>query len=526
MKNIIKIAGTFSIVTALFLVGCSKTKQDYSKEYNELQTQIEQLLSEQKNDEAIEKAKESLEIAKDELKDNDKVLKSLNMLSGIYDLKSDFKNVNKYSYMCMENNDFTNTQENNLLYIGCMIFFMKSNEVFGDKEYQNGNWKQALDHFDKAQRGAYFLNHFYNQDILNLIYSQFNFNPYGVADKILAINKKYIHSLPKNKNYSSQKPVVLFILDGSGSMDDLDAQNGIKIDVAKNVIFTALNKLDESKTNSSLITFNKGCNDIDLLVAPNNSKKSNIVKKMDLIYPVGNTPLAKSIKEAGKILKDVNQYTRVVVVSDGDDTCDGDPCQAVKELKDEYGINVEVFTIGYGVDYSTKATLQCMAKNGGGKYFDVTNKTDFVSAFDNIIPTEERDSDWDGVLNRDDKCPNTPKGVNVDKYGCAEKYKFKVNFEFNSTTLTDDSINEIRNFSIFLKNNPAIKVDIEGHTDSIGSEVQNQILSQRRAEAVLEKLVEFGIRRDRLKAIGYGESMPIEIGNHSANRRVEASLKY
>jgi len=60
-----------------------------------------------------------------------------------------------------------------------------------------------------------------------------------------------------------------------------------------------------------------------------------------------------------------------------------------------------------------------------------------------------------------------------------------------------------------LKDSPEISVVIEGHTDSIGSETYNQRLSERRAEAVRQYLVERGVAASRLETRGYGESQPI-----------------
>jgi outer membrane protein OmpA-like peptidoglycan-associated protein len=69
------------------------------------------------------------------------------------------------------------------------------------------------------------------------------------------------------------------------------------------------------------------------------------------------------------------------------------------------------------------------------------------------------------------------------------------------------------------------KIDIGGHTDSVGAADKNHVLSQGRAEAVLEALVKGGVTRARLTATGYGESKPVveatDESGHSRNRRVE-----
>ena len=72
---------------------------------------------------------------------------------------------------------------------------------------------------------------------------------------------------------------------------------------------------------------------------------------------------------------------------------------------------------------------------------------------------------------------------------------------------------------------PNIRTEVEGHTDSIGSEVYNQALSQRRADSVADYLVDHGVSSGRLEAKGFGESNPIADNStedgRAQNRRVE-----
>jgi outer membrane protein OmpA-like peptidoglycan-associated protein len=78
------------------------------------------------------------------------------------------------------------------------------------------------------------------------------------------------------------------------------------------------------------------------------------------------------------------------------------------------------------------------------------------------------------------------------------------------------------------KEYPKASFTIEGHTDSVGSERSNQILSERRANAVRDYLIANGISDDRLTAVGYGETRPIDSNKtrsgRANNRRVEVKL--
>jgi outer membrane protein OmpA-like peptidoglycan-associated protein len=140
------------------------------------------------------------------------------------------------------------------------------------------------------------------------------------------------------------------------------------------------------------------------------------------------------------------------------------------------------------------------------------------------------DSDRDGVPDYKDKCPNTPRGAKVDRNGCSlvgEKLLILqgVNFEFDSAKITQNSEAILDKAVNVLKDNPKVKVRIEGHTDSTGSEEYNLALSQWRANAVRDYLVSKGIASGRLSTAGKGEGSPITSNQtregRSQNRRVE-----
>jgi OmpA-OmpF porin, OOP family len=100
-----------------------------------------------------------------------------------------------------------------------------------------------------------------------------------------------------------------------------------------------------------------------------------------------------------------------------------------------------------------------------------------------------------------------------------------VTFAFDSDVVTADERGTLREAVETLKRYPALRVEIAGHTDSVGSAAYNQNLSERRARSVLEYLVGAGIERDRLSARGYGQAEPVADNATDAgraqNRRVE-----
>lgn len=99
-------------------------------------------------------------------------------------------------------------------------------------------------------------------------------------------------------------------------------------------------------------------------------------------------------------------------------------------------------------------------------------------------------------------------------------------FEFNSDKLQPEAEDTLREFTEYLLRPPGIKtVTVEGHTDSVGPAIYNADLSQRRANRVRRALVEYGLKSNQVRAVGYGESRPIaDNGNYQGrqmNRRVE-----
>ncbi len=101
-------------------------------------------------------------------------------------------------------------------------------------------------------------------------------------------------------------------------------------------------------------------------------------------------------------------------------------------------------------------------------------------------------------------------------------------FDFDRSSLKEGSKPELRRVAEFMKNNPGAEIEIAGHTDSLGPEYYNSALSNRRAKAVFDYLVEIGIGSDRLVSRGFGESKPIASNDNeegqAQNRRVEFKI--
>ena len=139
------------------------------------------------------------------------------------------------------------------------------------------------------------------------------------------------------------------------------------------------------------------------------------------------------------------------------------------------------------------------------------------------------DSDSDGVLDKDDNCPN--EAGSIDNNGCPDVNLdgFSLKFDTDKAELSERVQEELAEIFTILSSNPTVSVVVEGHADETGSEGYNQKLSEKRANAAVEYLIQLGVSADRLSAKGYGETAPLSDNSTSegraANRRVEFKVQ-
>ena len=134
------------------------------------------------------------------------------------------------------------------------------------------------------------------------------------------------------------------------------------------------------------------------------------------------------------------------------------------------------------------------------------------------------DSDGDGVTDDMDLCPGTPMGIAVGERGCWA-LKNAMLFDFDSAVIKSEFYHVLDYTKEAFDAYPDMHVQIDGHTDSTGPESYNQMLSEKRAKAIMTYLVDnVGIDANRLKAVGYGEINPHFPNdtkeNRAKNRRV------
>ena len=171
---------------------------------------------------------------------------------------------------------------------------------------------------------------------------------------------------------------VALILDASGSMNARLPEGKTRIEAAKLAVADLVGKL-QVDTRLSLWAYGHqsptskhDCRDTERIVAFDavGANKESVVAKTLGIKAQGYTPITYVIKlVADDLAKEDTKPRIIILVSDGKETCEGDPCATAKALADA-DASLIVHTIGFAVDIAAKYQLQCMASMARGRYFD------------------------------------------------------------------------------------------------------------------------------------------------------------
>ena len=188
--------------------------------------------------------------------------------------------------------------------------------------------------------------------------------------------------------------------------------------------------------------------------------------------------------------------------------------------------------------FETKAHYQFSER-----YDDLTAQVGFVYFFgDNnnssAAPAAVAmlDADKDGVADSRDNCPNTPSIDKVDANGCTlfidDKVSIQllVKFDNNKADIKPEFHSEIKAMADFLTANTEASITIEGHASAPGREAYNKKISQQRADAIVDVLVnQYNIDASRVSGIGFGETKLLNSDNteaaHAQNRRIMATVE-
>jgi OOP family OmpA-OmpF porin len=398
--------------------------------------------------------------------------------------------------------------------------------------------------------------------------------------------------------YTKKIDNFLVILDASGSMNQY-YKGQRKFDIARDIVSGMNQTIPDLGYTGGLRTFGQSwwyfSKKTTRVYGMTPYSQGEFQGALEAVKPVGGiSPLARALDSASADLQASRGKIAVILVSDGREM-DSTPVAAAKNLRDSFGDRLCIYTVLVGDSLEGKRLLEevatagrcgfavsadeisssegmarfvegvflakrgkpsdrdgdgvpdtwdkcpdtprgvevdargCPLDSDGDGVYDYldkcpdTPKGDPVDATGCTVVAAPLDTDEDGVYDYADQCPNTPKGAKVDQRGCWVIQG--IQFDTSKADIKSSSYPVLNEVVDVLRQNPTLRVEIQGHTDSTGSASFNKILSQNRAKAVLDYFASKGISRNRLSAMGYGPNRPVASNStpegRALNRRVE-----
>ncbi len=203
-----------------------------------------------------------------------------------------------------------------------------------------------------------------------------------IAALIVSMHADRAHA----RTSENSQPNIVFILDGSGSMwGKVEGQH--KISIAKKVLTELIKELPDD-SNVVLMVYGhrdkSDCQDIETIMTPDPLNKEFMAEKIEAVSPKGMTPITESVTQAFELVRSGREPATVILLTDGLETCGGDPCAAVKAAKDS-GAELVMHVIGFDVAKEDVSQLECSAQAGGGLFLAAENAAGLASALNQAV---------------------------------------------------------------------------------------------------------------------------------------------
>lgn len=207
----------------------------------------------------------------------------------------------------------------------------------------------------------------------------------GVLALLLAATGLLVTPLPAKADDGTE---VLLLLDVSGSMNERISSGGTKFEAAQRAVKRVAGAVPAG-TQVGLRVYGseiaepkeqnpKACTDTKLVLPIGPLNRGKLYRAVDSFEAKGETPIAYSL---GKAVDDLGPSGKrvLILISDGEESCDGDPCPAARRLA-KAGVDLQFNAIGLAVNSKARQQLQCIAKAGDGNYYDADNTSDLEDA--------------------------------------------------------------------------------------------------------------------------------------------------
>lgn len=218
---------------------------------------------------------------------------------------------------------------------------------------------------------------------------------------LLAATPALAASAPEETEGDSR---IMLVMDASGSMGDELPDGQTRMDAAKASLHDVIGSIpDDTEVGLRVYGATEGaseandrvCGDTQLVHPVGPLDRDALREEVDAMEPYGWTPIAHSLSEAAEDLGDEGRR-HIILVSDGEETCTPDPCPEIREIIDS-GIEVQIDTIGFGVDDTARSQLQCISEAAGGMYYDAEDADGLSVALERVTTRALREFNVTGT---------------------------------------------------------------------------------------------------------------------------------
>ncbi|MEL6313181.1 MAG: vWA domain-containing protein [Pseudomonadota bacterium] len=241
---------------------------------------------------------------------------------------------------------------------------------------------------------------------------------------------------------------VMIVFDGSNSMWG-QIEGVSKIEIARDTIGALLEGWTEDRQVGLMAYGHRkrgDCGDIETLVEPQSGAIADIVERVKAISPRGKTPLTDAVEAAATALSYEDTPATVVLISDGLESCDRDPCALAKALE-QGGVGFTAHVVGFGIGSDQDVgSLSCLAEETGGVFIEASNATELQTALSNVseavaqAPAAEPEPEPEPAPTPEPEAePQAPEVIVTGPASAVEGSKINVSWE--PTVDAGDSIN-------------------------------------------------------------------------------------
>lgn len=202
--------------------------------------------------------------------------------------------------------------------------------------------------------------------------------------------------LQANVERDSNPVSILFLIDSSNSMREkipgTAGDKDPKMEAAKKVLQEAISRIPNDVSLGLRVFGNSfrgdfsDCQQSTLLVPIQKNNRRAIIEAARGMMPYGLTPLTYALMQAEQDLRYIQGQKTVILISDGAETCGGDPCAYIDRLS-RIGVKMKIDIVGLGLrkDKGAQEQLNCIAQKSGGKYYDANSSGELIDSITNSV---------------------------------------------------------------------------------------------------------------------------------------------